>query len=99
MARRWKYPGPNVTGERRTTGASTGGAALERPAVTFDCNDCNETLDVARATLTAARRLALVAENALVNGDLRRARTAVRNLHDLTVNRGTPDALPAFGRR
>lgn len=67
--------GPNVTECRSVTGASTDGAALERPAVTSDCNDCNEALNAARAALTAVRRLALVAENALVNGDLRRART------------------------
>ena len=91
--------GPNVTERRSVTVAPTEGAALKRPAVAFDCNECNEALDAARATLTAARRLALVAENALVNGDLRRARTAVRNLHDLTASRGTLDALPAFGRR
>jgi len=42
--------------------------ALERLAVT---SECNEALDAARAALTTARRLALVAESALVNGDLR----------------------------
>jgi len=74
--------GPNVTERRPETGAATEGTALERPAVTFDCNECNEELRVARVALTAVRRLALVAENALANGDLRRARAALRDLHD-----------------
>jgi hypothetical protein len=65
--------GPNGTGSRWVTCSSTAIAALQRPAVTFDCNDCNEVLNAVRAALTVARRLALVAENALVNGDLRGA--------------------------
>ena len=54
--------------------------AVERPAVASECNECNEALDWVRGSLTAARRLALVAENALANGDLCRARVALRDL-------------------
>ena len=70
--------GPNVTETRRRTGASTEAGAVERPAAMSECNECNEAL-------TAARRLALVAENAVANGDLRRAQAALRNLVDATV--------------
>ena len=72
--------GPNITGTRRVTGVSTEGAAGERLAATADCNDCNEALRMARDALAMARRLALVAENALLNGDLQRACTAIRDL-------------------
>jgi hypothetical protein len=73
---------PNVTGKRSQTGEATGGAVLERPAVTFDCNECNEALDASRKQIATARRLALLADNAIVNGDLLRARTALRDLYD-----------------
>ena len=53
--------------------------------MTFDCNECNEALEEARAAVSTARRLALVAENALANGDLRCALAALRNLHDATA--------------
>ena len=62
--------------------------------MTSECNECNEALNAARAAITAARRLALVAENALVNGDLRRARAALQNLHDTTTKGATLDAAP-----
>jgi hypothetical protein len=73
----------------------TEAGALGRPPVTFGCNECNETLDAARAALRAARRLTLVAENALANGDLWRARTALRNVYDATAGGSAPDALTA----
>jgi hypothetical protein len=76
------------------TVAPTEGGALERPAVAFDCNECNEALSAARTALAAARRLALVAENALFNGDLPRARTALQNLHVATSG-GFGNAAPA----
>ena len=77
--------GRNITGARRRTGASTKAGALERPAATFECNECNEALEAARGA-TAAHRLALVAENALINGDLRRARAILRDLHHAAIN-------------
>ena len=77
--------GPNVTETRRTTGASTKAAAGERPAAVARCNECNEALDAARLTMAAARRLALVADNALVNGDLAQTRRALREILDATV--------------
>jgi hypothetical protein len=49
------------------------------------CNECNEALKVAVGTIQAARRLALVAENALSNGDLQRARSALGGLHEATA--------------
>lgn len=45
-----------------------------------DCNECNEALDAAREALAVARRLAMVADNAIMNGDLHRARAALRDL-------------------
>ena len=53
--------------------------------MTPDCNECNEALDAARAAIEAMRRLALIAQNALGNGDLQRAWTAVRDLCDATA--------------
>ena len=41
--------------------------------MTFGCYECNEALEAARSALSAAQRLALVAGNALMNGDLSRA--------------------------
>ena len=50
--------------------------------MTSDCNECNEALGAAQGAVMVARRLAMVADNAIVNGDLRRARAALRDLHD-----------------
>ena len=72
--------GPNVTGTRRRTGTSTEAGALERPAATFECNECNELLEGAREALLVARRLAIVADSAILNGDLGRARAALGDL-------------------
>jgi len=38
--------------------------------VAADCNECNEALDAAREALAVAGRLATVAGNAILNGDL-----------------------------
>jgi hypothetical protein len=65
--------------------------------VTLDCNECNEALDTARAVIAAARRLALVVQNALLNGDVRRAQAALRNLHDSANGEFTPNAASAPG--
>ena len=81
------------------TGAPTDATVLERVPVTFDCNECNEALDAVRAALAAARRLALVAENALANGDLGRAQTALRNIHDTATSGAALDAVAPLGRR
>ena len=59
------------------TVAPTEDSALERPAVVSGCNECNEVLNAARVTIRNARRLTLVAENALANGDVIRARAAL----------------------
>ena len=80
--------GPNVTGERRSTGTSTEGGAAERPEVTLDCNECNEALQTARDVMAMTRRLALVAENALLNGDLQRARLALVDLQEANARGG-----------
>src|SRR5262249_11524671 len=90
--------GRNVTGARSVTATSTDRAALERPAAMPDCNECNEALDVARAAITVARRLALVALNALVNGDAHRAHAALQDLRDATSSSATPNAAPALRR-
>jgi hypothetical protein len=55
--------------------------ALERPAVTSEWNECNDTLEV----LAVVRRLTLVAENALVSGDLFRLRTALSDIREATL--------------
>jgi len=94
--RRWRFPvtpsgiepGPNVTGERRSTGISTEGGAAERPEVTLDCHECNEALQTARDAMAMTRRLALVAENALLNGDLQRARLALVDLQEANARDG-----------
>ena len=62
--------GRNATEDRRRTGLPADGGALERPAVVSGCNECNELLYAARVTIGNARRLALVAENALANSDV-----------------------------
>jgi len=49
--------------------------------------------------LRAVRRLALVAENALANGNLRRAQTALRSLLGMTVNGVTPGHRSAVTQR
>ena len=45
--------------------------------------DCNEALDAAREGLAVARRLVMVAEGAIVKGDLHRARDALRDPYRL----------------
>jgi len=74
--------GPDVAGDRGGTGVPTEGSGQRRLAATAECNECNEALDAAREMAMAARRLAMVAHNALLNGDLQRARSALHELHD-----------------
>jgi hypothetical protein len=78
--------GRNVTGTRRRTGVSTESVAGEWPAAPSECNECNEALGAAWDAIAAARRLALVADNAMLNGDLQRARAALHELHDATAD-------------
>src|SRR5262249_35465233 len=56
--------------------------AAERGEATAGVCECNDALDAARLTIAASRRLVLVAHNALVNGDLPRARTVLREILD-----------------
>lgn len=77
------------------TGPSTEGSDGERLAVTSECHECSEALDAAREAVTVARRLAMVADNAILNGDFQRARAALRDLHQAvaaTDDTGGPDA-------
>jgi len=82
------------------TGASTDGTEQARPEVTFGCNECNEALDMARDALAKARRLALVVQNALLNADLQRACSALRDLQIATsiedCGRGGPGSRARF---
>jgi hypothetical protein len=65
--------------------------ALERPAVTFECNECNEALDALRVAVRNARRLAFVAANALANGDVTRGQAALSALNETLAGRtGSP---------
>jgi hypothetical protein len=73
--------GRNVTGRRRRTALPAEPPAVVRPEATSGCNECNEALEGARNSLASERRFALVAENALVNGDCPRALAALRDLH------------------
>jgi hypothetical protein len=82
--------GPNVTGTHLVTQASTERTAGEWPAATAGCNECNEAVETARDALTVARRLAMVAYNAIANGDLTRARAALLQLHDAVASAPAP---------
>jgi len=70
------------------TGTATEGTAPGRPPATFDCNECNEVLQTARNVTAMTRRLALVAENALLNRDLQRARLALVDLQEANATDG-----------
>jgi hypothetical protein len=72
----------DVTGPRLVTGPPTEGSDAERLAVTPECHECSEALDAVREAVTVARRLAMVADNAILNGDFQRARAALRDLHE-----------------
>ena len=53
---------------------------MARPEAASGCNECNEALDMAREVMAKARRLALVVQNALLNADLQRACSVLRDL-------------------
>jgi hypothetical protein len=91
--------GPNVTGRRSVTGSPTEDGVLERPPVAFECNECNEALGAARSALTAAQRLALVAGNALMNGDVSRAKSVLLHLHDALASGGYFNGVSARRQR
>ena len=55
-----------------------------RPEATSGCNECNEALDIARDVLAKVRQLALVVQNALLNADLQRAGSVLRDLQIAT---------------
>ena len=65
------------------TESSTESPSGERPEVAAVCNDCNEALRAARKVGVVARRLAMVADNAIANGDIGRARSALRDLKEV----------------
>jgi hypothetical protein len=73
--------GPNVAGSRAVTVTSTDDGATRRHPAASECNDCNEAAGALRQTLAVVRRLVLIADNAILEGDLRRARDALEELH------------------
>jgi hypothetical protein len=66
--------------------------------VAAECNECNEALDAVRGALDAACRLANVADNAIVNGDLQRARAALLDLRDTVAAATTLGGHPKPAR-
>jgi hypothetical protein len=72
--------GRKFTGQRAVTASPTEPGAVERRAATFECNECNEAADAARARIGNARRLAFAAKHALENGDISRAKAALREV-------------------
>jgi hypothetical protein len=72
--------GPNVTETHLVMATPTEKPGGGRPEEAAGCNECNEALGVAREVVLVARRLAMVADNAVVNGDLKRACAALRDL-------------------
>ena len=57
---------------------------MDRPEATVRCNECNDALEMARDAVAMARRFAFVAQNALLNGDLQRACSVLRDLEIAT---------------
>jgi hypothetical protein len=78
--------GRNITGSRSVTVSPREPGAVERPAVTFECNECNEALDGTREVIRDARRLAMVAMNALLNGDPQCARRMLDQLQSVLAS-------------
>lgn len=72
--------GQNVTLARSGTGVSTEGGERERAEVIGNCNECDEALAGAREVIGAARRLAMVAMSAVMNGDPHRTREVLEQL-------------------
>jgi hypothetical protein len=73
--------GRNVTGERARPPFPTEGSDRKRPPA---ASECNEALAAVQGVVAEQRRLAIVAENAIANGDLARARSALRELYNAT---------------
>jgi hypothetical protein len=75
-------------------------SAVERPGVTVHCNECNEALGIVRDVLAKARRLALVVQNALLNGDLQRTGAVLRDLQTaMSIESEARDRLQLPTRR
>ena len=91
--------GPNVTKHRSVTVASRERSDVERPEATVRCNECNDALEMACDAVAMARRLALVAQNALLNGDLRRVGALLQDLCDVTCARLARGPARASERR
>jgi hypothetical protein len=78
----------------------TESGAVERHAATRRCNECNEALEAALETIQAAGRLAMVATNALTNGDLHGARETMRDLQQVVAKaQGAPMAVSPVAAR
>jgi hypothetical protein len=68
------------------TVAPTETGGVERHAVARGCNECNEPLDGAREVIRTARRLAIVAMSAVVNGDSHRIRDVLGQLQNVLAS-------------
>jgi hypothetical protein len=75
--------GRNVTEARAVTHLPTEPSAVERHAVARRCNECNDTLAGAREVIGTARRLAIVAMSAVMNGDPHRTRDVLDQLQSV----------------
>ena len=91
--------GRNVTVARSGAGVSTENPDRERTEAVGNCNECNEALEAARKALTVARRLGMIADNAIANGDVIRARAALRDLQEAAAGSeaGRLRRYPAVG--
>lgn len=72
--------------------------AGERPAAMSECNECNEALAEARRVIAEQRRLAMIAEQAIVKRDLTGARSTLRALMTQSLHR-TPARNPVVPLR
>jgi hypothetical protein len=74
-------------------------AAVERPVATLECNECNEAMDGAREVIRDARRLAMVAMNALLNGDPQCARKMLVQLQSALASHDRQRSPRALAER
>ena len=77
--------GRNATKRRSVTPVPAEDRGEERPGATSGCNECSEALEAADGAVRIARRLAMVAMSAVVNGDVQRARIALEDLLSSTT--------------
>jgi hypothetical protein len=80
--------GPKFTGDRSGTPSPTEDSGLARTEVDSGCNECNEVLEAARGAARTVHRLAMVALNAVANGDVARARAALESLLGTAARNG-----------